>query len=89
MAAAGGTTTGGTPITVAVAINGGSDICGGGLQIATGTGARAGSVFELNMIGGSTNPAAQIFEGDLISWTPSGGTGASIPGAFGLVIRKA
>jgi hypothetical protein len=86
VAAAAGTTSG--TITISVQINGGSDICGGGLQIAAGSNARAGSVFELNPIG-TTNPFVQISEGDLISWTPSGGTGSAIAGAFGLVIRRA
>src|SRR6185503_10467461 len=54
MAAAGGTTTG--TITVAVAINGGSDIANSTLTIAAGTGVRAGSVVELPLVGaGSTS----------------------------------
>jgi hypothetical protein len=80
MAAAGGTTTG--TIAVAVAINGGSDITGGNLAIAAGTGARAASVYELGATSGTP-----VNEGDLITFTPSGGTGASIPGAFVAIIR--
>jgi hypothetical protein len=81
-AAAGGTTTG--TITVAVTVNGGSDIFGGALTVAAGTGARAGSSASLPMQGSS---AVFINEGDQITFTPSGGTGSSIPGAFTLVIR--
>ncbi len=80
MAAAGGTTTG--TIAVSVAVNGGSDITGGNLTIAAGTGARAASVYELGMLDG-----VAVNEGDLITFTPSGGTGSSIPGAFAVVLR--
>ena len=80
MAAAGGTTTG--TIAVAVTVNGGSDITGGNLTIAAGTGARAASIYEPGVLDG-----AAVNEGDLITFTPSGGTGASIPGAFVAVIR--
>ncbi|OAF05459.1 hypothetical protein AYJ54_00710 [Bradyrhizobium centrolobii] len=84
MAAAGGTTTGTT--TVTVTINGGSDIAGGALTIAAGTGARAGSVVEFAGVGASSG--VFVNEGDCITFTASGGTGASIPGAFALVIRS-
>lgn len=84
MASAGGTTTG--TIAVAVSINGGSDITGGGLTIAAGTGARAGSVMEFAMTGSSSG--VFVNEGDHISFTPSGGGGATIPGAFALVVRS-
>ena len=80
MAGAAGTTTG--TITVAVSVNGGSDIAGGNLTIPAGTGARAGSVLEF-----ATLDATPVNEGDLIAFTPSGGTGAAIGGAFALVIR--
>src|SRR5689334_8185946 len=57
MAAAGGTTTG--TITVAVSINGGADIAGGALTVAAGTGARAGTVIELPLVGaGATSGVA-------------------------------
>lgn len=82
MAAAGGTTTG--TIIVAVTINGGSDIFGSALTVAAGSNARAGSVVELPMVGSS---AVYVNEGDCITFTPSGGTGSTIPGAFALVIR--
>jgi hypothetical protein len=81
-AAPGGTTTGTT--TVAVAINGGADIAGGLLAIPAGASARQGVTVELAKNGAG---AAVVQEGDLISFTPSGGTGASIPGAFVAVIR--
>ncbi len=84
IATAGGTTTG--TIAVAVAINGGSDITGGGLTVAAGTGARAGSVMEFAMTGASSG--VFVNEGDCIVFTPSGGGGATIPGAFALVVRS-
>jgi hypothetical protein len=84
MAAAGGTTTGTT--TVTVTINGGADIAAGGLTIAAGTGARAGTVVEFAGVGASSG--VFVNEGDCITFTPSGGTGASIPGAFALVLRS-
>lgn len=82
-AAAGGTTTG--TITVAVAVNGGSDVTASGLTIAAGSGARNNPGLELAKIGSS---ATFINEGDLITFTPSGGGGVSIPGAFAAVIRE-
>jgi hypothetical protein len=85
MAAAGGTTTG--TIAVAVSINGGSDIANSALTIAAGTGARAGTVVELPLVGAGATSGVFVNEGDQITFTPSGGTGASIGGAFGLVIR--
>lgn len=81
--AAGGTTTG--TITVAVSVNGGADIFGGALTLPAQTGAVAGVVNELPLVGVS---AVHVNEGDIITLTPSGGTGASIPGAFTTVIRK-
>jgi hypothetical protein len=81
-AAAGGTTTG--TIAVAVTVNGGSDITGGNLTIPAGSGARAASVYEAGMVGAA--PVA-VNEGDLITFTPSGGTGSNVPGAFAAVIR--
>lgn len=84
IAAAGGTTTG--TIAVAVAINGGSDITAGGLTIAAGSNPRAGSVMEFAGIGSASG--VFVNEGDFISFTPSGGGGASIPGSFALVVRS-
>ena len=83
MAAAGGTTTG--TIAVAVTINGGSDITNSLLTIAAGTGARNNPPLALAKVGAS---AHAVSEGDLITITPSGGTGASIPGAFSVAIRQ-
>jgi hypothetical protein len=88
-ASAAGTTTG--TITVAVAVNGSSDICNSLLLVAPGTGARNGGVFEFQNcvgVGGATSPVF-CSEGDVISFTASGGTGSSIAGAFGAVIRNA
>ena len=82
-ATASGTTTG--TITVAVSINGGSDACAGGLTIAAGSGSRNNPPFEFPAAGSSIGPA--VSEGDTITFTPSGGTGASIGGAFTAVIR--
>jgi hypothetical protein len=87
MAAPGGTTTG-SPIVVSVSINNGSDICSGGLTIPTGTGPRNGSVFEFQVgVGVGANASPFVNEGDCIVFTPSAGTGASIPGAFAAVVR--
>jgi hypothetical protein len=82
-AAAGGTTTG--TITVAAAVNAGADVTAGALTIAAGAGARNGSNIALPHAGAS---AVIVAEGDIITLTPSGGGGASIPGAFTIVIRK-
>ncbi len=81
-AAAGGTTSG--TIAVAVAVNAGSDITGGNLTIAAGSNARNNAGLDLAKIGAS---AVHVNEGDVITFTPSGGTGAAIPGAFAAVIR--
>jgi hypothetical protein len=82
-AGAAGTTTG--TITVAVAINGGSDIAGSGLTIAAGAGTLNSAPYVLPLTGAN---AKFVNEGDFISFTPSGGTGSSIGGAFTLVIKK-
>jgi hypothetical protein len=81
MAGAAGATTG--TITVAVSINGGADITNGHLTIPAGSGG-PGNVLELSY--SSTLP--YVNEGDVITFTPSGGTGTNIGGAFALVIRK-
>jgi hypothetical protein len=83
MASAAGTTTG--TIAVAVSINNGADITGGALTIAAGSNSRAGSVLEFATVGASSG--VFISEGDSVVFTPSGGGGASIQGAFGLVTR--
>ena len=85
MAAAGGTTTG--TVNVTVSINGGADIAGGNLNIPAGSGARAGNVWELGVSGGGATDGVWINEGDQVTFTPSGGSGTSISGAFALVIR--
>jgi hypothetical protein len=69
------------PAAIAVAINGGSNI--GALSIPIGV---AGS--------GASDPTGaagivrDVQEGDFISFTPSGATGAAIPATFHAVIRK-
>lgn len=83
LASAAGTTTG--TIAVAVSVNGGADVTGGGLTIAAGTGARNNPAFGLPKVGAN---AIIVSEGDVITFTPSGGTGASIPGAFAALIRQ-
>ncbi|WP_315731652.1 MULTISPECIES: hypothetical protein [unclassified Bradyrhizobium] len=85
LASAGGTTTG--TIAVSVTINGGSDVTGGGLTIAAGTGARNNPPYELALVGAGATSGVYVAEGDLITFTPSGGGGASIPGAFVAMIR--
>jgi len=83
LAAAGGTTTG--TIAVAVSINGGADITGGLLTIAAGSNARNNPSFPLPKVGASVH---SVSEGDVITFTPSGGGGASIPGAFTAIIQQ-
>lgn len=86
-AAAAGTTTG--TIAVAVSVNGGSDVTGGGLTIPAGTGARPGSNFVLPQVETANGATAVLInEGDVITFTPSGGTGGSIPGAFAAIIKE-
>lgn len=79
-----GTTTG--TITVAVTVNGGSDVFGGKLQIAAGAGNLNNAPIELPLTGAS---AVFVNEGDSIVATPSGGTGTTIGGSVALVIRPA
>ncbi|MCC6779771.1 MAG: hypothetical protein IT537_24585 [Hyphomicrobiales bacterium] len=65
-------------ITVAVSINGGSSI--GSFSFTGGSNARGSGEI-------SPGAAAEVIEGDLITFTPSGGSGATIPGHFYAVIR--
>jgi hypothetical protein len=76
-----GATTG--TITAAVSINGGGDVTGGLLKIPAGAGGNNPGL-ELAKVGVNT---INVNEGDVIEFTPSGGTGANIPGAFAAVIR--
>jgi hypothetical protein len=80
-AAALGATT--TVTTVAVSINGGADVSGGLLTIPVGAGGNNPGL-ELAKVGINT---IMVNEGDTIEFTPSGGTGAAIPGAFSAAIR--
>jgi hypothetical protein len=45
-------------------------------------------VVELPLVGSGSTSGVWINEGDLVTFTPSGGTGSSIGGAFAMVIRK-
>lgn len=77
-----GTTTG--TITLAVTVNGGSDVTSSGLTIAAGSGYTP-STYTVPLSGVN---AVAISPGDVIAVTPSGGTGSSIGGAVTLVIAK-
>ena len=77
-----GTTTGTT--TVSVAINGGTAISSAALSIAAGG---AGVEVESTITTSDYN-ASQVKDGDVISFTPSGGTGSSIGGTFHALIRR-
>jgi hypothetical protein len=68
---------------IAVAINGGADIGTGALSIAAGAAGTGASDAPAN-----ANNAAAVNEGDFISFTPSGATGANIPATFHAVIRE-
>jgi hypothetical protein len=77
-----GTTTGTTA--VAVAVNGGTAISSAALSIAAGG---AGVEVEATPSTSDFN-ACQVKDGDVISFTPSGGTGSSIGGTFHALIRR-
>ena len=79
MAASVGST--GATVTVAITINGGSDIAAGALTLASGAAAK--NIVEFPLAGAS---AVFVNEGDLIAFTPSGGSSA-VAGAMALVIR--
>lgn len=68
--------------TVATAING-TAITGGSVTV-TVSGAAAGQHFSASPTG-----ANNVNEDDVISFTPSGASGSSIPGTFYAVIRRA
>jgi hypothetical protein len=76
-----GTTTGTT--SVSVAINGGTAIGSAALSIAAGGG---GVETEATVTTGDYN-ASQVRDGDILSFTPSGGTGSSIAGTFTALVR--
>jgi hypothetical protein len=73
-------------VDVAVSINGGADIFGGNFKLPAQTGPAPGVVEPLPLVGANS---VFVNQGDNITFTPSGGTGATIAGAFALVIRKA
>jgi hypothetical protein len=68
---------------IAVGINGGADIGTGALSIAAGNAGSPASDTPAN-----ANQSARVNEGDVISFTPSGAGGASIPATFQAVIRE-
>jgi hypothetical protein len=68
---------------IAVGINGGSDIGTGALALAAGGAGTGASDLPANS-GGN----ASVNEGDFISFTPAGATGAAIPATFHAVIRE-
>jgi hypothetical protein len=68
---------------IAVGINGGADIGTGALAIGPG-----GAGSEASDTPANANQSARVNEGDVISFTPSGGGGASIPATFHAVIRE-
>ena len=65
-------------ITINVAINGGASI--GSFSFTGGANASGSGEF-------TPGAAADVNEGDLITFTPSGGGGATIPGHFYAIIR--
>lgn len=81
--ASNGALTGTTTATVTTTASGATDLASGLLQLAAGTGV-------VNLVDISAINAANsvIAEGDTITFTPSGGTGASIGGNFWAVIRE-
>lgn len=81
-----GVTTG--TITVAVKINGGSDVFNSTLTLAAGTGPANNPGVTIPLVGAGTTSGVVVSEGDVIVATPSGGTGSTIGGTVTLVIRK-
>lgn len=77
-AVSGGVTTG--TCSIAVKINGGAET---GTPLAIPAGSGGVSAFDNTKFG-----VGNVNEGDVISFTPSGGTGASIPAFFIAVIAK-
>jgi hypothetical protein len=69
------------PAAIAVAINGGANI--GALSIPIGVAGSGASDTPPNTAGN-----AAVNDGDFISFTPSGATGAGIPATFHAVIRE-
>jgi hypothetical protein len=68
---------------IAVGINGGADIGTGALSVAAGPAGTGASDAPANAAG-----AAAVNEGDFISFTPAGATGANVPATFHAVIRE-
>jgi len=70
------------PAAISVSVRGGSNI--GALSIAVGAAGTAASD-----IPSASATARWVDEGDVISFTPSGATGANIPATFSAVINRA
>jgi hypothetical protein len=69
------------PAAIAVGINGGANI--GALSVPIGAAGSGASDAPPNSAGSAT-----VNDGDFISFTPSGATGANIPATFHAVIRE-
>lgn len=82
-AGANGATTGTTAVKVTISGNASADVAAGALNVPAGAGGNNQGV-ELAKVGINL---VSVNEGDLITFTPSGGTGATIPGAFTAAIR--
>lgn len=83
-----GTITVAVTVTPAGSAASATDVAGGTLTIAAGSGVQSSSVEIPKVTMGSGLSAVYVNEGDVITFTPSGGTGASIPGSFLAVIRE-
>jgi hypothetical protein len=68
---------------IAVGVNGGADIGTGALSVAAGPAGTGASDAPANAAG-----SAAVNEGDFISFTPAGATGANVPATFHAVIRE-
>lgn len=83
-----GTFTGTITVAVTITSSSSSDVAGGTLALAAGSGSRSIGVEipKVQMANGLS--AVYVSEGDIITFTPSGGTGASIPGSALAIIRE-
>lgn len=87
-AASNGTFTGTITVKVTISSSTSTDVTSGTLTIAAGSGVQSVSVEIPKTVMANGLSMVPVNEGDLITFTPSGGTGASIPGAFTAVIRE-
>lgn len=79
-----GTTTGTITVKITLTSSSSTDVAGGGLTIAAGAGDITSSI-DIPKVGSG---AVYVNEGDIITFTPSGGTGSSIGGLFTAIIRE-